>query len=174
MSQYFTHRPYCVFSLSHHLNPINPDNPVPHLHVVTCHLCVISEGAGKGAKAGGGGGGGGNDDDVAPSRLDIRVGKIISVEKVGREERYLMPDQLISKAFLQMMCVEMIHLYYCPLSVCSHGFLCCPPSSIRMLIRCTWRRLMWESRSQGRWSAGWWPIFHRRTYRTEWCWCCAI
>lgn len=40
--------------------------------------------AGKGAKAGGGGGGGGGEDDeLAPSRLDIRVGKIISVEKVG-------------------------------------------------------------------------------------------
>ncbi|XP_008285836.1 tyrosine--tRNA ligase, cytoplasmic [Stegastes partitus] len=36
---------------------------------------------GKGAKAGGGGGGGGENDELAPSRLDIRVGKIISVEK---------------------------------------------------------------------------------------------
>lgn len=43
---------------------------------------VWSEGAGKGAKAGGGGGGGGEDDELAPSRLDIRVGKIISVGKV--------------------------------------------------------------------------------------------
>lgn len=38
--------------------------------------------AGKGAKAAAaGGGGGGGDDELAPSRLDIRVGKIISVEK---------------------------------------------------------------------------------------------
>ena len=29
-------------------------------------------------------GGGGADDELVPSRLDIRVGKIISVEKVGR------------------------------------------------------------------------------------------
>lgn len=43
-----------------------------------------------------------------------------------------------------------------------------------MPTRCTWRRLMWERRSRGRWSAGSWPIFHRRTYRTGWCWCCAI
>lgn len=33
----------------------------------------------KGAK----GGGGPEDDELVPSRLDIRVGKIISVEKVG-------------------------------------------------------------------------------------------
>ncbi|XP_074469978.1 tyrosine--tRNA ligase, cytoplasmic isoform X2 [Sebastes fasciatus] len=40
--------------------------------------------AGKGAKAGGGGGGGGggdDDDELVPSRVDIRVGKVISVEK---------------------------------------------------------------------------------------------
>lgn len=43
--------------------------------------CVHSEGAPKGAKAGVGGGGG-DDDELIPSRLDIRVGKIISVEKV--------------------------------------------------------------------------------------------
>ncbi|XP_004074451.1 tyrosine--tRNA ligase, cytoplasmic [Oryzias latipes] len=36
---------------------------------------------GKGAKAAAGGGGGGEDDELAPSRLDIRVGKVISVEK---------------------------------------------------------------------------------------------
>lgn len=44
-------------------------------------MCVVvcSEGAVKGAKAGGGG----EDDELAPSRLDIRVGKIISVDKVG-------------------------------------------------------------------------------------------
>lgn len=46
--------------------------------------------------------------------------------------------------------------------------------SIQMPTPCTWRRLMWESRSQGQWSAGWWPTFHRRTCRTDWCWCCAI
>ncbi|XP_074469979.1 tyrosine--tRNA ligase, cytoplasmic isoform X3 [Sebastes fasciatus] len=43
-----------------------------------------TKGAGKGAKAGGGGGGGGggdDDDELVPSRVDIRVGKVISVEK---------------------------------------------------------------------------------------------
>ena len=41
-------------------------------------VCVSPEAAGKGnPKAGG------EDDDLVPSRLDIRVGKIISVEKVG-------------------------------------------------------------------------------------------
>lgn len=44
-------------------------------------VCVRSEGAAKGAKAGGG-----EDDELDPSRVDIRVGKIISVEKVGRED----------------------------------------------------------------------------------------
>lgn len=45
------------------------------------YICVTLETGGKGAKAGGGGGGG-EDDELVPSRLDIRVGKIISVEKV--------------------------------------------------------------------------------------------
>lgn len=44
---------------------------------------MLLEAGGKGVKAGGGGGGGGEDDELAPSRLDIRVGKIISVEKVS-------------------------------------------------------------------------------------------
>ena len=47
-------------------------------------VCVRSEGPAKGAKTGGGGGG--EDDELAPSRLDIRVGKVISVEKVGRQD----------------------------------------------------------------------------------------
>lgn len=46
-----------------------------------CTVCVWSESGGKGAKAGEGGGGG-EDDELVPSRLDIRVGKIVSVEKV--------------------------------------------------------------------------------------------
>ncbi|XP_034016375.1 tyrosine--tRNA ligase, cytoplasmic [Thalassophryne amazonica] len=37
--------------------------------------------AGKGAKAGGGGTGGGDNDQLVPSRLDLRVGKVISVDK---------------------------------------------------------------------------------------------
>lgn len=45
---------------------------------------------GKGAKAAAGGGGGGEDDELAPSRLDIRVGKVISVEKVRDERRSLL------------------------------------------------------------------------------------
>lgn len=45
-------------------------------------VCIWSEAAVKGAKSGGGGGGG-EDDELVPSRLDIRVGKIVSVEKVG-------------------------------------------------------------------------------------------
>ncbi|KAK5855351.1 hypothetical protein PBY51_005454 [Eleginops maclovinus] len=40
-----------------------------------------TKGAGKAAKAGGGGSGGEDDDELSPSRVDIRVGKIISVEK---------------------------------------------------------------------------------------------
>lgn len=48
-----------------------------HFHV------FLSETGGKGAKAPGGGGGGGEDDELVPSRLDIRVGKVISVEKVS-------------------------------------------------------------------------------------------
>lgn len=59
-------------------------------------VCVRSEGAAKGAKAATGGGG---DDDLAPSRVDIRVGKIISVEKVGRQDRPSMRDQPTSVAF---------------------------------------------------------------------------
>lgn len=43
-----------------------------------CIFVFLETGA-KGAKGGGGGG----DDELAPSRLDIRVGKIVSVEKVG-------------------------------------------------------------------------------------------
>lgn len=127
-------------------------------------LCVWSEAAGKGAKAGGGGAGGDND-ELAPSRLDIRVGKIVSVEKVGRQDHQwsassddvCWDDPPVSQS-----------------SVFVHMFICCPPHSIQMPTRCTWRRLMWERRSRGRWSAGSWPIFHRRTYRTGWCWCCAI
>lgn len=45
------------------------------------HVCICSEAAVKGAK--GGGGGGAEDEELVPSRLDIRVGKIISVGKVG-------------------------------------------------------------------------------------------
>lgn len=45
---------------------------------------MLLEAGGKGVKAGGGGDdGGGEDDELAPSRLDIRVGKILSVEKVS-------------------------------------------------------------------------------------------
>lgn len=55
-------------------------------------VCVRAEGAEKGAKAGGGGGG--EDDELVPSRLDIRVGKIISVEKV--RSQFQVPDHLLS------------------------------------------------------------------------------
>lgn len=55
------------------------------------HMCVcVRAGAVKGAK---GGGGGGEDDEQVPSRLDIRVGKIISVEKV--RSQFQMPDHLL-------------------------------------------------------------------------------
>ena len=48
--------------------------------------CASSEAGQKGAKAGGGG----EDDELSPSKLDIRVGKIVSVEKVNQ----LMADNL--------------------------------------------------------------------------------
>lgn len=49
-------------------------------HSLTSSRIFFSEATPKGAKAGGAGG---DDDELLPSRLDIRVGKIISVEKVG-------------------------------------------------------------------------------------------
>lgn len=47
---------------------------------------------GKGAKTEGGGAG---DDELVPSRLDIRVGKIISVEKVEDKDNHTMSHQMI-------------------------------------------------------------------------------
>lgn len=49
------------------------------------HCCCLETG-GKGAKASAGGG---EDDELVPSRLDIRVGKILSVEKVRNERVFL-------------------------------------------------------------------------------------
>lgn len=62
------------------------------------------------------GGGGGDDDELVPSRLDIRVGKIISVEKVGRLD-LLMADQIVGLWFEQSL-----------LSLWSRDFLCRPAS----------------------------------------------
>lgn len=45
-----------------------------------CFLCVSLEGGKAGGKAGGG-----ENDEVLPHRMDIRVGKVVSVEKVGHE-----------------------------------------------------------------------------------------
>lgn len=70
----------------------------------------------KGAKSGGGGG---EDDEVVPSKLDIRVGKIISVEKVG--SYYWMEANLLLVLHTMLMLIPCIF-------------------SIQMLIRSTWKR----------------------------------
>ncbi|XP_049891436.1 tyrosine--tRNA ligase, cytoplasmic [Epinephelus moara] len=65
------------------LEPIRKKFETPELRKLTNNAYPDpskTKGAGKGAKAGGGGGGG-EDDELVPSRVDIRVGKIISVEK---------------------------------------------------------------------------------------------
>lgn len=65
------------------LEPIRKKFQSPELRKLTNSAYPDSsknKSAGKGAKAGGGGGGG-EDDELAPSRLDIRVGKVVSVEK---------------------------------------------------------------------------------------------
>lgn len=141
---------WCVVPLSHHFNSFNTNTEVwlvwhnigcqqPYVtghHLCVCvfsfFVCVWSEAAGKGAKAGGGGAGGDND-ELAPSRLDIRVGKIVSVEKVGRQyhlwsassDDVCWDDPPVSQS-----------------SVFVHMIICCPPHSIQMPTRCTWRRLM--------------------------------
>ncbi|XP_076005874.1 tyrosine--tRNA ligase, cytoplasmic [Genypterus blacodes] len=64
------------------LDPIRKKFQSPELRKLsnTAYPDPSKKSGGKGAKAGGGGGGG-DDDELVPSRLDIRVGKIISVEK---------------------------------------------------------------------------------------------
>ncbi|KAG7245155.1 hypothetical protein INR49_023721, partial [Caranx melampygus] len=69
-------------ALNHLLEPIRKKFESPELRKLTntAYPDPSKKTGGKGAKAGGGGGGG-EDDELVPSRLDIRVGKIISVEK---------------------------------------------------------------------------------------------
>uniref|UniRef100_A0A8C4GTL2 Tyrosine--tRNA ligase n=1 Tax=Dicentrarchus labrax TaxID=13489 RepID=A0A8C4GTL2_DICLA len=68
-------------ALNQLLEPIRKKFESPELRKLT-NSAYPNPSKTKGAKAGGGGGGGGGEDDeLAPSRLDIRVGKIISVEK---------------------------------------------------------------------------------------------
>lgn len=69
-------------SLNRLLEPIRKKFESPELRKLTNTAypsASKTKGAVKGAKTGGGGGG--DDDELVPSRLDIRVGKIISVEK---------------------------------------------------------------------------------------------
>lgn len=66
------------------LEPIRKKFEMPELRKLTNSAYPDpskNKSGGKGTKAGGGGGGGGEDDELAPSRLDIRVGKVVSVEK---------------------------------------------------------------------------------------------
>ncbi|KAF3833659.1 hypothetical protein F7725_024863 [Dissostichus mawsoni] len=68
-------------SLNQLLDPIRKKFESPELRKLSNTAYPSkTKAAGKGAKAGGGGGGG-DDDDLSPSRVDIRVGRIISVEK---------------------------------------------------------------------------------------------
>lgn len=72
-------------ALNELLEPIRKKFESPELRKLTSNAYPDpskTKAGGKGVKAGGGGdGGGGEDDELAPSRLDIRVGKILSVEK---------------------------------------------------------------------------------------------
>uniref|UniRef100_A0AAX7TJL8 Tyrosine--tRNA ligase, cytoplasmic n=1 Tax=Astatotilapia calliptera TaxID=8154 RepID=A0AAX7TJL8_ASTCA len=72
-------------ALNELLDPIRKKFESPELRKLTSNAYPDpskTKAGGKGVKAGGGGdGGGGEDDELAPSRLDIRVGKILSVEK---------------------------------------------------------------------------------------------
>lgn len=71
-------------ALNELLEPIRKKFGSPELRKLTSDAYPDSsktKAGGKGVKTGGGGGGGGEDDELAPSRLDIRVGKVISVEK---------------------------------------------------------------------------------------------
>lgn len=69
-------------TLNQLLDPIRKKFESPELRKLTNSAYPSkTKAAVKGAKSGGGGGGGGEDDELVPSRLDIRVGKIISVEK---------------------------------------------------------------------------------------------
>ncbi|KAK5911487.1 hypothetical protein CgunFtcFv8_005657 [Champsocephalus gunnari] len=68
-------------SLNQLLDPIRKKFESPELRKLSNTAYPSkTKAAGKGAKAGPGGGGG-DDDDLSPSRVDIRVGRIISVEK---------------------------------------------------------------------------------------------
>ncbi|XP_054461949.1 tyrosine--tRNA ligase, cytoplasmic isoform X2 [Anoplopoma fimbria] len=69
-------------ALNQLLDPIRKKFESPELRKLsnTAYPNLSKTRAGKSAKAGGGGGGG-VDDELSPSRVDIRVGKIISVEK---------------------------------------------------------------------------------------------
>lgn len=60
--------------------------------------CVLSETGGKGAKAGAG-----EEDELVPSRLDIRVGKVITVEKVS--DFNCLDDEDASVKFGRKSCV---------------------------------------------------------------------
>ncbi|XP_026202630.1 tyrosine--tRNA ligase, cytoplasmic [Anabas testudineus] len=71
-------------ALNQLLQPIRKKFELPELRKLTSLAYPDpskTKTGGKGAKTGGGGGGGGEDDELVPSRLDIRVGKIVSVEK---------------------------------------------------------------------------------------------
>ncbi|XP_063041071.1 tyrosine--tRNA ligase, cytoplasmic [Engraulis encrasicolus] len=72
-------------ALNRLLDPIRKKFESPELKKLTATAYPPpskNKAAPKGAKGGAGGGaGGGDDEEVVPSRLDIRVGKIISVEK---------------------------------------------------------------------------------------------
>uniref|UniRef100_A0A7N8WQ22 Tyrosine--tRNA ligase n=1 Tax=Mastacembelus armatus TaxID=205130 RepID=A0A7N8WQ22_9TELE len=66
-------------ALNQLLEPIRKKFALPELRKLTNLAYPDPSKTRKGGKAGGGGGG--EDDELVPSRLDIRVGKIISVEK---------------------------------------------------------------------------------------------
>lgn len=69
-------------ALNNLLDPIRKKFESPELKKLTNSAYPAPSKHKGGAKGGdGGGGGGGEDDEIIPSRLDIRVGKIISVEK---------------------------------------------------------------------------------------------